>query len=65
MEYSHQMRTKTGSPSPQRKKKTMQASSSDKFKLRAPLTKSSLEPIREKMGKYIFSLPGEPKIEHK
>jgi len=29
------------------------------------LTKSSLEPLRNKMGKYLFSIPSKDKLDHK
>jgi hypothetical protein len=35
------------------------------YKAMPPLTRSSLEPVRDKIRKFIQSLPAERKIEHK
>ncbi len=48
-----------------KRRKAGEKQGKEKFKKLPPLTKTSLEPVREKIGKFAQSLPAERRIEHK
>lgn len=48
-----------------RERKAAKKATGPQYKPMPALTRSSLEPVRDKLKKYISSLPAEKKIEHK